>query len=507
MSSYVLTVIQKFVRTKFLLLGVSCIALVGCFFSAKTMAQGVNLIGVCPAACGVKIQITNAVITEANDGVLIKVDWTMDAPKPEIKLKSLIVSAKVNLGIDNVENRTNVGINQRSATIKLSRGREFDFKDVKVLHAEVTAFADPLPNIPVTVASRKIIGEGNDARVEVQWNDPGVLPCTASKIFVKTSALNEKGDKLTGDIRTGLSARKAAAELKGAVNKKGLHAPEASVFVESDALGCIEQKNFNPQQVAPPLSSGVGSNGSQGFSNGTGSIAPNSAKVALDTPVLRVENPNRVSGFLSWDVLIPTGFKVISQNLKIDVEDGSGKINSFNLPVEPNKRNAELGGLATPDNIRNLTVTLTVTLRDNANTQVLTREDKKTAPFNNKAKDIPPVQKPKPNPNPAPSLPPVTITVLQPSVEGVIHRLHGEWQFTVPSGFTLKNFTVDAALKNTAGTAQRSQTVAPTLRQADFAVNVGTEGLTVVGATLKVTANLIDANGAPVQVSAFRSLF
>lgn len=469
--------------------------------SSRSFAQfiGGDATASCPQSCGVKIQITNAVIAEANDGVFVTVDWTMTQPKPEIKIKNLQVTAKVNLGVDNVENSVKVGVSQRSVTIKLSRGREFDFKDIKLLHTEVSGFADPIAAIPVTVSSRKIVGAGNDSSIEVAWNDPGTLPCTASKFTVNVTALNEKNDKLTGLITAGLNARKATAELKGAINKKGLHAPDAIVKVENDALGCVELQNFQPKLVNPPLSSG------------TGSIAASSAKVALDVPKLILENPNRVSGFLNWDVLIPTGFKVTNQNLKVDVEDGSGKINTFNLPVEANKRNAELGGLATPDNIRNLTVTLTVTLRDNANTQVLTREDKKTATFTNKTKDvaaIPPVQKPSTKPpTPTPPAPQITITQLQTSVEGIIHRLHGEWQFTVPTGFTLKNFTVDGALKSKLGNSFRSQIVAPELRRADFAVNVGVEGLTVAGATLKVTANLIDANGAPVQVSASRSLF
>ena len=125
--------------------------------SGEAFGQGVNLEGSCPAACGIKIQITNATLTEANDGMLVKVEWTLAQTAPEIKLKNLTIFARVKLGIDNVENTLTVASTARKATLKLSRNFEFDFKDVEVLTTKVTAFAEALPPIPITnIPSKKI---------------------------------------------------------------------------------------------------------------------------------------------------------------------------------------------------------------------------------------------------------------------------------------------------------------------------------------------------------------
>ena len=80
-------------------------------------------------------------------------------------------------------------------------------------------------------------------------------------------------------------------------------------------------------------------------------------------------------------VVEPAGFKATGFALKFDVEDTSGKVSTSTLNFNSNQRSYEAGGIASPGNLRSLTVTITATFKDNANTTVLTREDKKTQPF------------------------------------------------------------------------------------------------------------------------------
>lgn len=326
-----------------------------------------QLAGVCPAACGIKIRITNATLTEANDGMLVNVEWTLEQTAPEIKLRQITVFARVKLGIDKVENTVNVSSTSRKVTFKLSRLLEFDFKDVEVLTTKVTAIADALPKIPVTnITSRKIVGEGGDSAVEVTWGDPGPLSCSANVFEVFVAATNEKGDRLTGSTQKPLSARSAQAEVKGHINKKGMHDPEATINVVNNFIECVELQNFPPKQFIPPS---------------VGSSSSSSSKVTLSNLSLIKESPQRVNATVNWNVVEPAGFKATGFALKFDVEDTSGKVSTSTLNFNSNQRSYEAGGIASPGNLRSLTVTITATFKDNANTTVLTREDKKTQPF------------------------------------------------------------------------------------------------------------------------------
>ena len=348
--------------------------------SAVAVGQ-VQLAGVCPAACGIKIHITNATLTEANDGMLVNVEWTLEQTAPEIKLRQITVFARVKLGIDKVENTVNVASTSRQVTFKLSRRLEFDFKDVEVLTTKVTAIADALPSIPVTnIPSQKITGQGNDSAVEVTWVTPAPLPCSAQTIEVKVAATNEKGDRLTGIETRALSVHSASIDLKGDTNKKGLHDPEATVRVINSLIECEEIKNFPPTQA--------------GFSGGTGSQGASSSKVTITNLSLIKESPVRASAKVDWSVVEPAGFKATGFALKFDVEDTSGKISTFTLDFNGSQRSYDAGGIASPGNLRGATVTITATFKDNANTTVLTREDKKTQSFNLKQVDTPVVNKP-----------------------------------------------------------------------------------------------------------------
>ncbi len=445
----------------------------------------VELAGSCPAACGIKIRITNAVINEANDGVLVKVDWTMDPPKPELKLTSLQIVAKVNLGIDNVENRVTVGVDKRTATIKLSRNFEFDFKDVKTLHTEVIAFANPLPPIPVNTTDRRIVGEGNDSAVEVAWNSPGPLPCTAANFVLEVSAINEKGDKLTGLLNAGLTARKAKVDLKGALNKKGLRTPEASVKVVHNALGCVELQNFSPTLVTPAIGAGVGSTG------------PDTAKVTIKNFSLFADS-GRVFTDLRWDVFEPTNFKVTQFDLKLEVEKANGQIQTQNALALSNQRSFNGGeGIGVENEVRKVTVTVKATLRDNANTAVLTREDKRSATFS-------------PKPAPKPVLPDNTpvqldITNLKISSASNLHRVASGWQLQLPAGVTVTNFLVEATVAGTQNKIQRSAVIAGNARQGEVRFSFTEVGNQIKGAQVKVTANLKRANGSTFQQTATRN--
>jgi hypothetical protein len=442
----------------------------------------VELAGSCPATCGIKIRITNAVISEANDGVLVKVDWTMDPPKPELKLTSVQIVAKVNLGIDNVENRVTVGVDKRTVTLKLSRNFEFDFKDVKTLHTEVIAFANPLPPIPVSTADRRIVGEGNDSAVEVTWNNPGPLPCTAANFAVEVSAINEKGDKLTGLLNAGLTARKANVDLKGALNKKGLRTPEASVKVVHNALGCVELQNFSPTLVTPAIGAGVGSTG------------PDTAKVTIKNFSLLADS-GRVFTNLQWDVFEPTNFKVSQFDLKLEVEKANGQVQTQNALVLGNQRSFNGSeGIGVENEVRKVTVTVKATLRDNANTAVLTREDKRSATF---------------SPKPVPILPENTIvkfdiTNLKISSASNLHRVASVWQLQLPAGVTVTNFLVEATVAGTQNKIQRSAVIAGNARQGEVSFSFTEVGNQINGAQVKVTANLMRANGSTFQQTATR---
>ena len=93
------------------------------------------------------------------------------------------------------------------------------------------------------------------------------------------------------------------------------------------------------------------------------------------------QSPERVNATVKWEVVEPSGFKATGFALRLDIEDTSGKISTFTLNFNGNQRSFEAGGIASPGNLRSATATITATFKDNANTIVLTREDKKTQPF------------------------------------------------------------------------------------------------------------------------------
>ncbi len=462
--------------------------------SPATFAQ-VKVEGACPAACGIKIQITNATLTEANDGMLVKVEWTLAQTAPEIKLKNLTIFARVKLGIDSVENTLTVASTARQATLKLSRNLEFDFKDVEVLTTKVTAFAEALPPIPITnIPSKKITGQGNDSAVEVTWGTPPPLPCTASSIAVSVAATNEKGDRLTGTGNKALNVRSATIEVKGDTNKKGLRNPEATVQVINSLIGCEEIKNFPPKQT--------------GISGGTGSTAASSAKVTLANLSLIKESSERVTAKMNWDVFEPTSFKATDFALKFDQEDASGKSKTFTVNIKGNERSFEAGGIASPDNIRNLTVTITATFKDNANTQVLTREDKKTQPFNLKQAVKPAVQL---SPTvPKPVVPPVQsvgldLTNVKISSAANLHRITAVWQVNIPTGITVTSFEIEAQVAGIKTKANRSAVVLGKERQATVNFTFDEVGNKITNAQVKVIANARRVDGSTFQQTATRS--
>ncbi len=338
------------------------------FAPSLALGQGVSLAGACPAACGIKVHITNAVIGEATDGILVRVDWTIDPPRPEIKLDGFKLFVEVDLGLDKVRNSINVSANNRSATIKLSRNLEFDFKDVKTLHTDVRATAVALPPIPVTsILSRKVTGEGRDAAVEVEWGNPSGLPCSADSFDVKVSAQNGDGDKLSGQRGVPLSQHAARIELSGERPGKrdNLRNPDATIQVLNKFIECVDLKNFPPVLVTQ-AGSGAGSNG------------PETAKVTITSFNLKADS-GRVFAEVTWDPFVPTNFKTTQFDLKFDVELTNGKTLTSSQFAFGTQRSFNGGeGLGIDGEVRRVTVTVKATFRDNANTTVLTREDKQS---------------------------------------------------------------------------------------------------------------------------------
>jgi hypothetical protein len=350
-------------------------ALIAINLWSPAVAGQTQLAGICPAACGIKLRITSATLTEANDGMLVNVEWTLEQTAPEIKLRNITVFARVKLGIDNVENTVNVSPTSRQVTFKLSRRLEFDFKDVEVLTTKVTAIADALPRIPVTnITSRKIVGEGRDSAVEVTWGDPGPLPCSATNFEVFVAAKNEKGDRLTGNLGPVISARSTSVGLVGALNKKGLHDPEASINAVNQPIECVEIKtNSSPVATVPRDNSGQ-------------------TKVTIKKISFQ-ESSGRVDSTVDWEVVEPSGFKATKFDLKFEIEDATGKI-TVNSHSAGGSERSTFGPQVATGNLRSLTVTITATFKDTANTIVLTREDKKKQPFSLKQLDKPVVNPP-----------------------------------------------------------------------------------------------------------------
>lgn len=220
-----------------------CLMLVITLCASAVASAQVQLNGVCPTTCGIKVKITSATLTEANDGMIANIEWSVEQSAPEIQLESFEIIARVKLGIDKVESTARSSAGVRKVTIKLSRLLEFDQKDVELYTAKVTAFAKAIPDINVPdITSLKIIGEGRDSAVEAQWNTPFKLPCSANVFSVSVSARNEKNDKLTGLTTVNSQFRKASAELKGSLNKKGLRDPRATVTLKNSFVECGDIK-------------------------------------------------------------------------------------------------------------------------------------------------------------------------------------------------------------------------------------------------------------------------
>ncbi len=448
-----------------------------------------QLAGVCPASCGIKLRITNANLTEANDGMLVNVEWTLEQTAPEIKLRNLTVFARVKLGIDNVENTVNVASTSRQATLKLSRRFEFDFKDVELLTVNITAFAEALPKIPVTnITSRKIVGEGGNSAVEVTWGNPGPLPCSADSFEVFVAATNEKGDLLSGSTSKPLSARSAREEVKGDTNKKGLHNPEATINVVNSLIACVATKvNSSPVAAVPRDNSGQ-------------------TKVTLKSITFQ-EAGGRIDSRVDWEVVEPSGFKATSFNLKFDLEDNTGKITTTNRIASATERSRS-GPQVQTGGVRSLIVTITATFKDNANTTVVTREDKKTQAFSSKqaVKPVvqigPTVQKP--------AVPPVQsvgldLTNVKVSSAANLHRVAAVWQVNVPASVTITSFEVEVQVAGLKPKANRSAVVAGNQRQATVNFTFDEVGNKITNAQVKVIANVRRADGSTFQQTATRT--
>ncbi|HEX4950772.1 MAG TPA: hypothetical protein VFZ34_29190 [Blastocatellia bacterium] len=442
-------------------------------------AQGASLVGVCPQSCGVNIQITRAAVTEANDGVEVKVDWTMNAPNPALKLEKLLVAARADLGLDNVKNSVEVGVDKRTATIKLSRLLEFDFKDIKKLEATVTAFANPLAPVVASVTSRGIVGQSTDPAVEVKWNKPAALACTAAHFFVDVSALNEKNDKLTGQQNVALDTLTTKVELKGAINKKGLQDPEATVKVIHNALGCQAAKTFPAGQFNAPAGAG------------TGSFGADAAKITLTKLALRDDGTGRVDAEANWEVFEPTNIKVSDQVLKFEIEDVTGKITTRTGSAPDNQRTATVGSLAAINNFRRATLTITATFQNDSRTTIVTREDKKTATL--LAKQIPLAATTLPSKAPDLGLAITTVKAVSNGVETA-------WKINVPAGVSVTSFDIEAQL----GKTQNKLTVAGQERQAAVKLDQTAAGTLTPKVQVKLTANGRQANGATFQQSVTR---
>lgn len=471
-------------QSGFLLFGLLLALLL--FAPGAALAQGANLAGSCPTACGLKVQIKDAVLNEANDGMLVKVEWTFTQTAPEIKLSGFTVLAEVSLGLDRVKNSLTVSSTQRSATIKLSRRFEFDFKDVKTLHTEVTALANPLPPVPITnILSRNVSGEGGDAQVSVSWNVPPPIACSAASFAVAVSAENAEGKKFTGNGEATLSARSASVKLTSSLTgRKNLRDPQATIILNHAPILCDDKRNFQPLLAVPrpePLASGTGAN------------APNPV-VTIKTITIQ-ESSGRIDTRINWDVVEPPGFKARGFDLKFALEELDGRITSLNTTRNPsgNERSSS-GPQLEVGKHRSLLVTITATFANNNNTTVLTREDKQTRGL--VIRETPPEAKLSP-----PTTPKFDLTITK--IKAISNGIETAWEAQAPAGVTLTGFDVEAQ----AGTIKNKLTVPGNERQAALKLNLAAAGTPKPKVQVKVTANGRQANGATFQQSVTREEF
>ncbi len=493
--------------------------------TALAQIAGVNLVASCPAACGIKVRITSTLLRETPNGIDAVINWTLEQSAPEIKISSFQVTGAVEFKNRSKDETTiSVSSAQREAVVRLTqsgRNKDIKFSDVTSVRAIVTAIAEALPPVPVTnIPTRKITGQGGDSAVEVTWIPPTPLPCSADVFNISVSAINEKGDRLTGNANASLSGRSGKVELKGSTNKKGLRNPEATVQVVNSLIVCQQTTNFTPKQEG--FGSGTGSSGSSNsnaFGGGVGSSGSSAAKVTVKNITFR-EFSGRIDATVDWEVVEPSGFKATGFNLKYDSEDAAGKITVRNRTASGTQR-SDFGQQFATGNLRSLAVTITATFRDTANTTVLTREDKKTQAFSLKqvikpVVELSPSVKPVlPSDNSSKQPPPnntssgdqsLAITQLQLNREPGRFLLHGEWQIQLPAGVTVNTFAVENSLIGDQGTVTRTQNFAGNQRQGDFVFGLTVAGNIVTKAQLKITANLKRADGSSFQVTQLREV-
>ena len=437
----------------------------------ETRAQGVNLQGGCPAACGIKIRITSAKLRERADGIDAVIDWTLEQTAPEIKLKNLSVTASVefkNIGKD--ERTVSVPPTQRQAVIRLQSGginKDIKFSDVTSVKAIVFATADPLPAVNVTdIRALKIVGQGGDSAVDVSWGAPTPLACSADKFFVKVKAINEKGDRLNGDGTAAMTARSLRVQLKGDLNKKGLRNPEATVEVQHSLIGCQQTSNFSPQ-LEP-------------FSSGTGSNAPN--PIVTLKPMRFTEFSGRIESEVFWDVVEPQGFKATKFELKME-SDRNGTIGTFNRTETGEKRSTRGPESQVGDGLRSVTVTIKATFTNTNNTTVLIRENKLIQPFTAKSllPKVEPVTPQGANVN-------LSFAGAKITTESGIHVVTVGWATKPSAGVTITNFEVEAKATG-ANTVTRSTVVSGQETRAVINFSFAEVGQKITSAQVKIVAS------------------
>ena len=469
-------------------LGLQLALVLWCSTSAKAQGLGIsgaNLEGACPAACGIQIRITSTKLRERADGIDAVVDWTVEQRAPEIKLTSFTVTAIVEfnrLGKD--EKKINVAPTQRQAVIRLNSGgfnKDIKFSDVTSVKAIVFATADAIAPLAITdIPSIKIVGQGNDAAVDVSWRTSGPLACSADKFVVNVKAVNEKGDQLDGSGEAATTARSLRVQLKGSLNKKGLRNPEATVKLRHSLIGCQQTTNFPP--VLEPLGSGTGSN------------APN--PVVTLNPIRFSQDSGRIDMEAFWEVVEPSGFKATRFDLQFDLENANGAVNSVTRIASGDKR-SQRGPQAQEGDLRSVTVTIKATFNNAANTAILTRQDKRTQPFTAKS------TLPKAFPA-APQSSNIGLNVVGVKLDSdsAQHRVTPVWQVNIPANITVTSFEVEATASGNQSQAKRNAVVLGTARQATINFPVTELGNKLNKAQVKVTANGRRADGSTFQQTA-----
>lgn len=458
--------------------------------SASLSAQGLGISGAnieasCPTACGITIRITSAKLRERSDGIDAVIDWTLDQRAPEIKLKNLNVTAIVEFNRFGKDEKTvSVPSNQRQAVIRLASGgfnKDIKFSDVTSVKAVVFATADALPPINITdIRSIKIVGQGGDSAVEVGWGAPSPLACSASTFSVKVKAINEKGDRLDGTGEAATTARSIRVQLKGAVNKKGLRNPEATVALQHSLIGCQQTTNFSPQ--LEPLGSGTGSN------------APN--PVVTLKPMKFSEFSGRIESEVFWDVVEPQGFKATKFEIKME-SDRNGTIGTLNRTESGEKRSTRGPDSQVGDGLRTVTVTIKATFTNTAGTAILIRENKLIQPFTAKS-TLAPV---KPVP-PQPQNIGLNVNGVKINSAKNIHAITVSFQVKLPSGVTITDITVEATALGNQGTAQRSTVVSGQVSLANINFTFSEVGDKLGKVQVKVIANARRADGSTFQQTA-----